>query len=142
MFDRGPKFLIEGGLVFQELTKDYLKLYGDSWSSRAPIKFLRALASPEDLEKEGLEKIVFLSRVVPTAATVGYERVSNIRVTKVNGVDIKHIGDLDAALEQPLEGHHRIEFDHFPYLIFLDASLSKGINAQMKQRLGITERLD
>jgi len=142
MIDRGPKFLVEGGLVFQELTKDYLKLYGDSWRTRAPIKFLRALGAPEDLEKEGIEKIVFLSRVIPTPATVGYERVSNIRVTKVNGIDIKKIGDLDAALEQPQEGHHRIEFDGFPYLIFMDASMSSGINAQLKQRIGTTERLD
>ncbi|MFT5856658.1 MAG: hypothetical protein ACI8XO_003912, partial [Verrucomicrobiales bacterium] len=40
------------------------------------------------------------------------------------------------------EGHHRIEFDEFPYLIFMDASLSEGINAQLKQRIGTTERLD
>ncbi|MGI9244282.1 MAG: PDZ domain-containing protein [Verrucomicrobiales bacterium] len=142
MIDRGPKFLIEGGLVFQELTRDYLKLYGDSWTTRAPIKFLLALTAPEELEDQGVEKIVFLSRVVPTPATVGYEQVNNIRVTKVNGNDIKNIADLAAALEQPLDGHHRIEFDEFPYLIFLDPSLSKGINAQLKQRIGTTERLD
>lgn len=142
MIDRGPKFLIEGGLVFQELTKDYLKLYGGDWTTRAPIKFLLALASPEELEEEGIEKIVFLSRVVPTPATVGYERVSNIRVTKVNGVEIKKIADLAAALEQPLDGHHRIEFDEFPYLIFLDPSMCDGINAQLKQRIGTIQRLD
>jgi len=142
MIDRGPKFLIEGGLVFQELTKDYLKLYGNDWATRAPIKFLRALASPDELEAQGLEKIVFLSRVVPTPATVGYERVANIRVTRVNGVDIKKIADLDAAFEHPVEGYHRIEFDEFPYLIFLDPSLSEGVNAQLEQRIGTTERLD
>ena len=142
MIDRGPKFLIEGGLVFQELTRDYLKLYGDAWATRAPIKFLLALTSPDELEKVGVEKIVFLSRVVPTPATVGYEQVNNVRVTKVNGVEIKKITDLAAALEQPQDGHHRIEFDEFPYLIFMDASLSKGINSQLKQRIGTTERLD
>ena len=142
MIDRGPKFLVEGGLVFQELTRDYLQLYGESWTSRAPIKFLRALADPDELEKEGVEKIVFLSRVIPTPATVGYERVNNVRVTKVNGMDIKKIEDLAAALEKPQEGHHRIEFDEFPFLIFMDASLSEGINAQLEQRIGMTERLD
>ena len=142
MIDRGPKFLIEGGLVFQELTRDYLKLYGNDWRKRAPIKFLRALASPEELEEQGVEKIVFLSRVVPTPATVGYDRVSNNRVTRVNGTEINNIADLDAALDQPQEGHHRIEFDGFPYLIFMDASLSKGINAQLEQRIGTIERLD
>ncbi len=142
MIDRGPKFLIEGGLVFQELTRNYLQLYGDSWSSRAPIKFLRALASPEKLEEQGIEKIVFLSRVVPTPATVGYERVNNIRVTKVNGVEIKKITDLAEGFKQPQEGHHRIEFDAFPFLIFMDASGSQAINAQLKQRIGTIRRLD
>lgn len=142
MIDRGPRFLIEGGLVFQELTRNYLQLYGDSWTSRAPIKFLRALASPDELEEQGIEKIVFLSRVVPTPATVGYERVNNIRVTKVNGIDIKKIADLAEALKQPQEGHHRIEFDAFPFLIFMDASKSQAINAQLQQRIGTIQRLD
>ena len=117
MIDRGPKFLVEGGLVFQELTRDYLKLYGGSWTTRAPIKFLLALTDPEELEKEGVKHIVFLSRVIPTPATVGYEQVNNIRVTKVNGMDINKIGDLAAALKKPEEGHHRIEFDEFRILL-------------------------
>ena len=142
MIDRGPKFLIEGGLVFQELTRDYLKLYGASWTTRAPIKFLLALADPEELEEEGVQHIVFLSRVIPTPATVGYERVGNVRVTKVNGMDIKKIADLATALKSPEEGHHRIELDEFPYLLFMDASLSEEINGQLKQRIGTTERLD
>ena len=76
MFDRGPKFSIIGGLVFQELSVPFLKLFGNDWQSRAPIKLLMAHANPEMYEKEGRRKLVILTRTIPTPATLGYERLS------------------------------------------------------------------
>ena len=42
MFDRGPKYLIFGGLIFQELTLPYLESWGDEWPNRAPFKLVHA----------------------------------------------------------------------------------------------------
>ncbi|MEM0896655.1 MAG: PDZ domain-containing protein [Verrucomicrobiota bacterium] len=141
MFDRGPKFLILGGLVFQELTRPYLKLYGDNWQSRAPIKLLLADAQPERFEKEGKKKIVFLTRVIPTPATLGYERVNSVIVTKVNGQEITQVSDMAEALKSPVDGIHKIEFDDFPGIIYVDASLAAQINEQLKAQIGTVERL-
>ena len=142
MFDRGPKFAIIGGLVFQELSVPFLKLFGNDWKSRAPIKMLMAHASPEMYEKEGRRKLVILTRTIPTPVTLGYERLSTLIVTKINGVPINDIQDVDKAASMPANEQHRIEFESYPKLIFLDAILAERVNAALEKRIGITKRLE
>lgn len=142
MFDKGPKFVILGGLIFTELSVPYLQLYGEKWQSRAPIKFLQALSEPEEFQKAGCEKLIVLSRVLPTPATLGYDEINSLIVTKVNGMPINKISDIVEAAAHPENGIHRIEFDEFPKLIFLDARITAAIDQQLEQRLGYIKRLD
>src|SRR5690606_19868204 len=53
MFDRGPKYLIFGGLIFQELTLPYLESWGEDWTNRAPFNLVYANADPQPYEEEG-----------------------------------------------------------------------------------------
>jgi hypothetical protein len=57
---------------------------------------------------------------------------------------IHSIKDLKAALEKPIDGIHKIEFDEFPKVIYVDAKMAAAINEQFGPRLGINtlERLD
>jgi S1-C subfamily serine protease len=142
MFDRGPKFAIVGGLVFQELTLPFLKLFGNDWKTRAPIKLLMANANPEMHEKQGRRKLVLLVRAIPTPATLGYERLSTLIVTKFNGKPINDIKDLHEASQTPQGNQHRIEFESYPKLIFVDVNLATRVDTALKQRFGIIRRLD
>ena len=142
MFDRGPKFSIIGGLVFQELSVPFLKLFGNDWRNRAPIKLLMAHANPEMYEKKGNKKLVIMTRTIPTPATLGYERLSTLIVTKINGIPIRDIQDVNNASKKPIDGQHRIEFESYPKLIFVDAALSSRVNTALENRIGMTQRLD
>ncbi len=142
MFDRGPKFAIVGGLVFQELTMPFFQLFGKDWQTRAPIKLLMAQANPEMYEEKGYRKLVILTRAIPTPATLGYERLSTLIVTEVNGKPIHDIGDLVEATAGADVAQHRIEFEDYPKLIFLDADLSRRVDATLEQRFGTIRRLD
>lgn len=144
MFDRGPRFKILGGLIFQELTLPYLKAWGDQWVNRAPFKLVHAHANQELFEESEGGKLVILSAVILTPATVGYEQIGNIEVTKVNDQVIHSIKDLNDALAKPIDGIHKIEFDDFPKVIYLDARMAEAVNEQFGPRLGIAslERLD
>ena len=142
MFDRGPKFSIIGGLVFQELSVPFLKLFGNDWRNRAPIKLLMAHANPEMYEKKGNKKLVIMTRTIPTPATLGYERLSTLIVTKINGIPIKDIKDVNTASKKPIDGQHMIEFESYPKLIFVDANLSSRVNKALENRIGLTERLE
>ncbi len=143
MFDRGPKFLILGGLIFQEVTLPYLKAWGDKWTTSAPFHLVHANAHQETLQEEGREKLVILSATILTPATLGYDKINNRVVTKVNGREIGSLKDLDAALQEPAEGIHKIEFDEFPEVIYVDDATAQAVNQQFP-RLGIFElkRLD
>jgi S1-C subfamily serine protease len=144
MFDRGPRFKILGGLIFQELTLPYLKAWGEQWVNRAPFRLVHAHANQELFEEDEGGKLVILSAVILTPATIGYEQIGNVEVTKVNGQPIRSIKDLGTAFAKPTNGIHKIEFDEFPKVIYVDARMAEAINAQFGPRLGISslERLD
>ncbi|MCG8599301.1 MAG: PDZ domain-containing protein [Verrucomicrobiales bacterium] len=144
MFDRGPKYLIFGGLIFQELTLPYLESWGDEWPNRAPFKLVHANANPEEWEEEGRKKLVFLSNVLKTPSTLGYEQINSVILTKVNGNEINHIKDLAAAFaDVPADGIHVIEFNDFPKVIYVDERASQMVNQQLLQYgIGQLQRLD
>ena len=134
-YDQAPRYLVKGGLIFQELTATYLKAFGNDWESKAPLNLLDVLSSPEDYE-EGRNHVVFLSATIPTPATTGYEQLRNFIVTKVNG---KNIPDIDALIEAfghpDADGLHTIEFaDGPPKSIYLDATLSDRVDAELLKR--------
>ncbi|MEM9281478.1 MAG: PDZ domain-containing protein [Verrucomicrobiota bacterium] len=134
MFDRGPKYLIFGGMIFQELTQPYLESWGEDWRTRAPFKLVFAHANPEALEEEGREKLVFLSNVLKTPSTLGYEGINSAIITAVNGQFISDIGDLAEALENvPEDGIHTIEFGDYPKKLYVDDRASRAVNQQLLQ---------
>lgn len=144
MFDRGPKYVIFGGLIFQELTRPYLESWGEEWETRAPFKLVHANANPERWEEEGREKLVFLSNVLKTPSTLGYENINSVVVTEVNGKPISTIRDLSEALATPPEdGIHVVEFNDYPRVIYVEDRSSRLVNQQLIQYgIGQLQRLD
>jgi S1-C subfamily serine protease len=144
LFDRGPNYVVAGGLVFQELTRPYLSAFGDRGG--AALARLSWVAShPEEYEEAGKRKLVFLSAVLPTPGTQGYERISWLIVTKVNGKDINDLKDLDAALKEPQGAIHTFEFEDVPKKIFLDALQMQKDNLNLlggAYRIGELRRIE
>ena len=145
MFDRGPRYVIFGGLLFQELTMNYLQLAGREWRERAPFRLLYAQTNQEELMKQGRRKLVFLSGVLPAPGTVGYESLRTLIVTKVNDKVINDIKDLAEAFKSPIEGVHKIEFDDHPKLIHMDAAQVEEDNKEFlpaRFRINKLQRLE
>jgi S1-C subfamily serine protease len=120
-FDRGPNYLLAGGLLFQELNHTYLQSFGRDRNSGTILRLARIAKNPEDFEDKGHRKIIFLSAVLPTPSAQGYERMGGQIVSEVNGKAILDLHDLDAALKSPVNGIHTIRVNEFPHLIHLDA---------------------
>jgi S1-C subfamily serine protease len=136
LYGRAPNFLLKGGLLFQELSLPLLASFGEDWQARAPLNLLDAYENPEKYLKS-VDHIVFLSGVIPTPATVGYERLRNLVVRKVNGKEIKNMQGLIAAFEDNHDALHSIEFADEDLTVYLDESVTSGVDAQLLQR-GIT----
>jgi S1-C subfamily serine protease len=133
-FGKAPSYLVKGGLIFQELTRPLLEAFGDEWQTRAPLNLLDVYENPQKYESRG-RRIVFLAGVIATPATVGYEPLRNLIVTKVNGKAIKDMKSLIAAFDQPgPEGLHAIEFDEEKFTVHLDEVVSTAVDEQLLKR--------
>lgn len=133
LFDQQPHYLVKGGLIFQELTREILERYGKEWTSRAPLNLLDAYENPEPYQ-DRMRRVVFLSSVIPTPATVGYERLRNLVVSKVNGVEIRDMSDLQRAFESRTGPLHAIEFMDEHIVVYLDDRISTMVDTQLLQR--------
>ncbi len=121
MFDQPPAYLIVGGLILQELSVPYLREYGNDWASTAPVDLLYYQQN-QDYPNGGeqREKIVIISDTIPTSYSIGYENLSNLVVTRVNGRNIGKLSDVRRALASPVSGFHKIELQQHPKVIYLD----------------------
>jgi hypothetical protein len=144
IIDRAPRFYVVGGLILQELSREWLKSFGQDWQRRAPERAVYADRFQHELFKDGPRKVVFLSRVLPTPATVGYEELHSLRVTRINGMELQSLDDVTAALQKPVNGFHEIEFDDDPKKIYLDATQVEETEkmVQTQYRLPAMKRLE
>lgn len=145
LFDHGPKYVLSGGVLFQELTSSYLNSFGGESRSGALLRLQRIASNPEEFEKDGRKKIVFIGAVLPTQSTQGYERMSGQMVLEVNSHKITELKDVAAALKEPKDGVHAIKLREFPYLLYLDALRVERDNMQLLNgafRVGELSRLE
>jgi hypothetical protein len=119
--DDPPTYYVLGGLIFQELTRQYLKEWGANWQKDAPQDFVYLDRFQSELFPESKKRIVILSQVLPANSTIGYDDFSYLVVKKVNGKAINSLGDLAEAVKSPVNGFHVIETVDDPKQLELDA---------------------
>jgi len=100
----------------------------------APIHLLYYLANQHSIEKDGRRKIVFLSSVLPTSYTIGYNQLANLVVKRINNKNIEKLEDVVEALKVPVDSYHKVEFEQRPKVIYLDPLELPKINTQIKKR--------
>ncbi len=135
-YDEQPPYLVLGGVVFQELSRPYLEEWGSDWRGNAPQKLVYLDAFQQELPADR-GKIVFVSQVLPSDATLGYEDLGSIVVDKVNGQPIKSLADVAAAIEEPTDGFQKIEFTSDPGVIYLDAKQIEAQSSRLQQAYGL-----
>lgn len=145
LFDRGPNYFLMGGLLFQELSQSYLSAFGEEQRGGAILRLARIASHPDDYEKEGRKKLVFLSAVLPTPSVQGYERMGGQVVNAVNGRKINDLLDLEEAFRHPANGIHTIEMADFPKLLHVDAIAAERDNLRLVSgayRVGSLKRIE
>jgi S1-C subfamily serine protease len=100
--DRTEPHLIFGGLLFQELSQDFLKQWGKNWRASAPIDLVYALDNLNFPEKVAGRRIIFLSRVLPDQFNRGYDKLRYNTVTSINDREVFSIEDVREAFQFPL----------------------------------------
>jgi S1-C subfamily serine protease len=145
LFDKGPRYVLMGGLLFQELSHPYLDAFGEDQRGGAILRLSRIATHPDKYEEEGRKKLIFLSLVLPTPSAQGYDKLGGQVVNKVNGRAIKDLDDLAEAFKSPKDSVHVIELNEFPHLLYLDAFSAERDNQNLlggAYRIGSLKRLE
>src|SRR4029434_10205544 len=142
--DQPPAYYVLGGLIFQELSRQYLKEWVPNCQREAPKRLVYLTHFQSELFPEGNRRVVILSQVLPANSTIGYDELSYLTVTKVNGKEIKSLGDLAEAVKQPINGFIKIETEEDPKQIELDAAQVSTEAPVLQENYGISSlhRLD
>jgi hypothetical protein len=115
--DQPPKYYVLGGLIFQELSRQYLKEWGPNWQREAPQRLVYMDHFQSELFPERNRRVVILSQVLPANSTIGYDDLAYLTVTKVNG---------------------KIETEEDPKQIELDASQVNAEAPALQENYGIS----
>jgi PDZ domain len=85
-----------------------------------------------------------LSQVLPANTTIGYDDLSYLVVTKVNGKEIHSLEDLAQAVKNPGDGFIKIETEEDPKQIELDAAQVAAESPALQRDYGLPslQRLD
>ena len=134
---KAPDYYVIGGLVLQELSRQYLKEWGNDWQKKAPERMVYYDRYQSDLFEGDQKRLVILSQVLPTEDTIGYEDLGSLVVTKINDMPLKSFADVGKALEHPINGFHKFEFEETPGVIYLDAQQVSDHAVNMQKTYGL-----
>ncbi len=135
--DQPPSYLVLGGFIFQELSRQYLREWGANWAREAPQRWVYLDRFQSELFPEGNRRVVILSQVLPSNSTLGYDDIAYLTVEKVNDREIKSLADLAEAVKQPLDGFVKIETAEDPKQLALDLSQVGAEAASLQQNYGL-----
>ena len=121
-----PRYVIQGGFLFQELSLNYLSMWGANWRSRAPVRlrlfleqnktvlmddnYKNVKAKSASKNTESAPRVVLVTQVIPDEINIGYQKLSNAIVLRINGQEIRRLKDVGEAFLNPETEFHRIDF--------------------------------
>lgn len=127
-----PNYLVQGGMVFLELSTDYLRQWGDGWQNKAPQRLRYYREHQWELLQPG-QRLVFLSHVLPTPGNLGFHDLNNNPVEQINGREIHSLQDATEAFAEPANGFHNITFRDIGREVHLRAATVDQVNQQIQQ---------
>jgi hypothetical protein len=111
-YGQQPRYIVNGGYVFQKLTRPYLTSFGQDWAGRATphlLHYFRDMAFKPTIQRKD---IVILSYVLPAQINLGYTDLAQLVVSSVNGMPISRIGDIIKAQQlNPAAEYDIVEFE-------------------------------
>jgi S1-C subfamily serine protease len=136
-FDRAPVYYVLGGLIFEELSRQYLREWGANWLKDAPQRFVYKDRFQGELYPEGKRRVVILTQVLPANTTIGYDDIAYLSVRKVNGKEVTSLAELSEAVKQPVDGFITIETEEDPKQIALDPKQVEAEAEALQQNYGL-----
>jgi hypothetical protein len=101
VYDRQPRHVVIAGLVFQMLTREYLRTW-DEWWNTAPKEFLYYYYSGQRTAER--HEVVILTQILDDEASTGYGHLHNEAVESIDGHRPRDFDDFCARLDAARDG--------------------------------------
>ena len=138
LYGKQPQYIVLGGFVFQQLSRDYFFLWGRDFSGKAPPHLYHYYADQSFQPSPQRKDIVILSYVLPAEINQGYQQLSRIVVDSVNGNKISSMKDIATALnETPESGLIEVSFEMDNPVVVISKDALPAATAQIAQIYGI-----
>ncbi|TGL62658.1 PDZ domain-containing protein [Leptospira jelokensis] len=133
-----PKYLMLAGIVFLELSEQYLTEHGNQWRNRVSkeLLYLNDFYRIKRNPKEG--KIVFLSQVFPLSGNKAYHTTHQVILKSVNGKEISSLEDLKQIVNQSDSPFIRFVLGDGYELIFKKDEI-RSLNEEAKKNFQIQQ---
>ena len=129
-------YIFLGGLLFQELSRPYLREWGGNWRSDAPQNLVALDTFQEDLSKDQ-KRLVIISTILPSPQTIGLQELARKVVVAINGMPIHGLDDVSKAVKHPQNGFQRIDLEGSAGPVYLDAATLESEEARLRNQFGI-----
>ena len=133
-YDQVPTYYIVGGFVFEPLTVNFLKTWGEKWKLYAPNDLLNYYDNGK--LNEDKKEIVVLVKVLADEINTGYFLKTNCVISYANGKKISNMRDLVYAFEKN-KGRYHVITDKNGYKIVLDKNKVDQNNERILKRYKI-----
>jgi S1-C subfamily serine protease len=109
-YDTQPRYMIFGGLIFQELTPGFMHTWGRDWAKKGDDRFLHLYGKDMKSQKKKIRRHIVLNRILPAPCNKGYENTKNLLLKRVNGVLVKNMDQLKKLLTARKKGFVVLDF--------------------------------
>ncbi len=109
-YDTQCRYIMYGGLIFQELTRGFMKTWGSDWDKKGDKRLLFYFEKKKINSSKEKERIVIMNRILPAPCNTGYQGNRNLILTKANGNDVKNLNELLRILEDSNDRYIRFDF--------------------------------
>jgi hypothetical protein len=134
--EKSPAYTLLGPLLFLELSRPFLREWGNNWRSEAPLNLTYLDAFQDEFPKDR-KRWVILAAALPTPDTMGMENLAGKVVESINGRPIRGMEDIAEAAKHPENGFQKIILAGSAGPIWLDASALPSQEAEARSRYGI-----
>ena len=129
-----PRYYIQGGVIFQVLSKEYLKTW-DKWWYTADRKLLYYYSYYlSDRLEPDREEFVIINKIIPDDINTYISDIHDKIVDSVNGVRIKRLADLPRAFAKPEGEFHVIRINGTTFPLVIKASEMEEANRRIRQK--------
>jgi len=136
-YETRPEYYIFGGIIFQPLSKEYLKTWKKWWYNGDQRMLYYFYYHLSDNVYPDRKEYVVINRILPDKANTYISNIREAVVREINGIQIKRLDDVIKAFKSPKEGYHEIYVDGSKYKILLKASQMQEANQRIIQNYRI-----